>query len=165
MSSQYDSIKTPKDLLLEVTAHGLSTKREDICRAQDIFGRAPISDLAELAKESYSTFYMVLFNIWNWEDAARFYNEHTLGYPEEIRKLEEEKRGLVGEVAHQKEQARIAHDNMKKEMENRREARAALHKTEAELHDRDMTILELKAELYDYMKREKEAAKNVHTDD
>ena len=165
MNSQYDSIKTPKDLILEAKAHGLSTTQEDICRAQDIFGRAPIRDLAELAKEDYGTFYMILFSIWNWEDAARFYNEHTLGYPARIRELEEDMRKLEGEVAHQKEQARIAHENMKKEMENRREAREEYHKVRTALHDRDMTILQLKAELYDYMKQEKEAAKNVHTDD
>lgn len=121
--------------------------------------------MAKLAKEDYGTFYAILFNIWNFEDATRFYNEHTMGYPSQIRELKEEKRKLEEEVAHQKEQAKIAHENMRKEMENRREAREEYHKARTALHDRDMTILQLKAELYDYMKKEKEAAKNVHTDD
>lgn len=85
MSSQYDSIKTPAELIAEVMTHGLSTKQEDICRVQDIFGRAPIEDLVKLAndigrnnadgepdpkgtwssgrKGTQSTFYMVLSSI------------------------------------------------------------------------------------------------------
>lgn len=35
--SIYDKVETAKDLIFEVAAHGLSTKQEDICRAQDIF--------------------------------------------------------------------------------------------------------------------------------
>lgn len=45
MASQYDSIKTAEELLKEVAAHGLSTKPEDICRAQDIFGRSEVKEL------------------------------------------------------------------------------------------------------------------------
>ena len=43
--SIYDSIKTAEELLKEVAAHGLSTKPEDICRAQDIFGRSEVKEL------------------------------------------------------------------------------------------------------------------------
>lgn len=40
--SKYDSIKTAADLVKEVRIKGLSLDQEDICRAQDIFGNAPI---------------------------------------------------------------------------------------------------------------------------
>lgn len=97
--SQYDKIETPKDLIDEVRMHGLSTLQEDICRAQDIFGRAPLEDLIALAKDngrqdrdgtpnpdgSWSggrrgtsdTFYTIIYTIWNWLDATRFFNEHS----------------------------------------------------------------------------------------
>lgn len=53
MASQYDSIKTAEELLKEVAAHGLSTKPEDICRAQDIFGRSEVKELM-LRRSSWS---------------------------------------------------------------------------------------------------------------
>lgn len=52
MASQYDSIKTAEELLKEVAAHGLSTKPEDICRAQDIFGRSEVKELIRLANDN-----------------------------------------------------------------------------------------------------------------
>ena len=100
MASQYDSIKTAEELLKEVAAHGLSTKPEDICRAQDIFGRSEVKELIRLANDNgrlngfdgepdprgtYSSgrvglskyFYQVAFKIWSREDATSFYNQHT----------------------------------------------------------------------------------------
>lgn len=43
--SKYDSIKTAAELVAEVQAHGLSLAQEDICRAQDIFGRSAVQDI------------------------------------------------------------------------------------------------------------------------
>ena len=99
MDSLYDSIKTPAELVSEVMTHGLSLKQEDICRAQDIIGRAPIEELVFLANDigrenedgkpdqegtygngrrpTQGTFYAILTRIWNWEDVTRFWNEHT----------------------------------------------------------------------------------------
>lgn len=48
MASQYDRIKTAEELLKEVAAHGLSTKPEDICRAQDIFGHSEVKELTAI---------------------------------------------------------------------------------------------------------------------
>lgn len=82
-TSIYDEIKTPEELIQNVMRHGFSTKIEDICRAQDIFGRAAISELDELANNvckqnnTQDIFYMILFRIWSWEDATRFWNQHT----------------------------------------------------------------------------------------
>ncbi len=109
MSSKYDSIQTAKDLILEVSAHGLSLAQEDICRAQDIFGHTAIEDLVALANDigrdnergepdpkgsHYSgrpgtrkEFYQILFNIWHWEQATEFYNKYTLEIPAQIAKL------------------------------------------------------------------------------
>ena len=97
--SKYDSIETAADLVREVQNYGLSTAQDDICRAQDIFGHSSVDELVSLAndigrnnddgepdpKGSWSsnrratqgTFYSIIFAIWNWEDACRFWNLHT----------------------------------------------------------------------------------------
>ena len=49
--SKYDSIKTAAELVKEVRLNGLSLAQEDICRAQDIFGNAPIEELVALAND------------------------------------------------------------------------------------------------------------------
>lgn len=97
--SRYDTIYTARALVREVMAHGLSTRQEDLVRVQDLFGNSTIDELVDLANDigrnnadgepdpegSWSsirrgtrdTFYMILFSVWNWEDAVRFYNQHT----------------------------------------------------------------------------------------
>lgn len=97
--SRYDTIYTARALVREVMAHGLSTRQEDLVRVQDLFGNSTIDELVALANDigrnnadgepdpegSWSsirrgtrdTFYMILFSVWNWEDAVRFYNQHT----------------------------------------------------------------------------------------
>lgn len=169
-TSIYDNIKTPKELVIHVGVHGLSTAVNDICRAQDIFGQAPICDLVELANDdnqaankagrthSYqSTFYMILFHIWDWEDATRFYNQHT--NPE-----------WKATVVAAKEAQVIAQDAKTKlaDLQGRYTRQlddvAYLGKTKLELEQRagvaetqlaaaQQTILELKAKLYDLMNK------------
>ncbi len=51
MKSIYDDIKTAADLVRHVSVHGLSTKEEDIFRAQDIFGHSTIEELDTLAND------------------------------------------------------------------------------------------------------------------
>ena len=99
MASKYDEIKTAAELVREVRVHGLSLAQEDICRAQDIFGHTTIDELEKLANDNGRTddngkpdpngawssgregtqrvFYSILFHIWNWEDATRFWKQHT----------------------------------------------------------------------------------------
>lgn len=52
MESIYDGIKTAKELLEAVSVQGLSTKTEDICRAQDIFGRSTTEELVTQGTKS-----------------------------------------------------------------------------------------------------------------
>lgn len=180
MASQYDSIKTPKELLTEVAMHGFSTKLEDICRAQDIFGRASIGDLVSLANDNgrqdgngnpdpdgdWSSgrdgtrkyFYQVLFQIWHWEDATRFYNQHTnkefLEGKEATEKLRGEMRDHSDTKKALKEQFQKTQEQHQLVLDERRRANDAETKAlhlEDEIHDRDMQIMELKAKLYDMM--------------
>ena len=173
MASIYDNVKTPKELLELVKVHELSTEIEDICRAQDIFWRAPIEDLIALAndngrkndagepdpKGSWSsgrdglqkTFYSVLFHIWNWEDATRFWNQHT--NPEyaslkktagRVKELDAELSVTKSECTSTKIEAEIFRTDLEKaEAENTNLA--------ARVKAQEEEIMKLKAKLYDLM--------------
>lgn len=164
----YDNIKTPKQLVTTVMAHGLSTDINDICRAQDIFGQAPISDLVELANDdnqaankrgcsvgAMSTFYMILYSIWNWEQATQFYNEHSNPSYKHLREqLKDYQEGAkvsaqrIDGLERQKELWKADEQTMHTrilELEQR------AGKAETQLAAAEQTILELKAKLYDLM--------------
>lgn len=178
--SKYDSIKTAAELVAEVQAHGLSLAQEDICRAQDIFGRSAVQDLVALANdvgrnnengdpdpkgtwssgrhETRSTFYFVLFKIWNWEDAVCFWNQHSSPEHEGVKELQAKLQAEMAEHTKTKEalkEQRISTDAEHKflliERGKRVEQAEKISSLEAEVHDRDMTIMELKAKLYDLM--------------
>lgn len=179
--SIYDSIKTAEELLKEVAAHGLSTKPEDICRAQDIFGHSEVKELIRLANDNgrlngfdgepdprgtYSSgrvglskyFYQVAFHIWSWEDAVRFYNTNSnfvyIDRMEESKALRERVKTQETAIDGLKRDIEGEH-NRRQEAENEMEAaNKKLVHLEAEVHDRDMTIMELKAKLYDLMMKE-----------
>ena len=180
MASQYDSIKTPKELLTKVAMHGLSTRQEDICRAQDIFGRAPIEDLVALANDNgrlddngnpdpngsrssgrdgtRKYFYQVLFHIWHWEDATRFYNEHTNPEFARFANREDKILELEQELRMARQEADEHHEDCQ-EWIRRCEAEKAAHadtRKEADFYRAgydaaNMEIIRLKAKLYDLM--------------
>lgn len=178
MASIYDNIKTAKELVEIVSLQGMSTKIEDISRAQDIFGRAAIEELDELANDigrnnekgepdkngSWSSnrratrpiFYQILFHIWNWEDATRFYNQHSNPEYEELKTLRTENRKLSGRVesleARRDEligDVKQASDVIIEEMKKKGEAIERAEKAEEE-------IVRLKAKLYDLMVEKEE---------
>lgn len=175
MASIYDEIKTATDLVREVMLHGLSTKQEDICRAQDIFGRSSIEELVSLAndngmndeygnpdpkgswssvrKGTRNTFYSIAFSIWNWEDATRFWNQHTNPDKEMLSKTYEENAALkkqnatLAERRNQLlEEVKEAANKWQSTYEQFREQEARAIKAEAE-------IVQLKAKLYDLMEK------------
>ena len=173
MASIYDNIKTPKELLEIVKVHGLNTEIEDVCRAQDIFGRAPIEDLVALANDNgrkndagktdpsgswssgrdglQKTFYSVLFHIWNWEDATRFWNQHTNPEYASLKKTAEKVKELDAELSVTKSdctstkiEAEIYRTDLEKaEIENTN--------LSAKVKAQEEEIMKLKARLYDLM--------------
>lgn len=177
MASIYDKIKTPKELLQLVSHQGLSTEPEDICRAQDIFGRASVGELVELANDNgrknsngekdprgswadgsrglSATFYSVLFHIWSWEDATRFYNEHSnfvlIDRMEELKTLKAERE--------KNEQIALnAMNDVKTRIEEEKKMAAAIADLKESVREKDYEnerlkdeILRLKAKLYDMM--------------
>lgn len=171
--SKYDNIQSAKELVLEVQAHGLSTLQEDLCRAQDIFGNSSVEELVALAndigrnnekgepdpKGSWSssrratqgTFYSIAFQMWNWEDATRFWNQHTNPEREEFVELRKQVRGLETQVKHYDEQL-----GQERELRQSEEVEAAKLKNKVEhleidVQVRNREITELKAKLYDLM--------------
>ena len=178
MASIYDNIKTAKDLVSEVMTHGFSTKQEDVIRAQDIFGHSAIEDLVALAndigrndengnpdpkgtwssgrRETRSTFYSILFQIWNYETATRFWNEHTNPDHERIKELEESNKALRSQLEAKKTECETEHKGRLQETAGKREAQDKATLCEATIHELNMTIMELKAKLYDLMEERTE---------
>lgn len=166
MKSKYDSIKTARELIEEVAFHGISTKEEDICRAQDIFGHSTVSELSALArsKEEFgnqsirSLFYFIAFKIWGWEDAVQFWNETSNIDYENAKKLRKEVEDLKRTIS--------ARDKLIKSMEDSRnydrEKRAELEEENRKLREEhqesrlenagnEMEVQRLKAKLFDMM--------------
>ena len=152
--SRYDTIKTPADLIVEVKMHGLSTEQEDINRAADIFGHASIEELAELANgrpETSSKFYFIAYQVWGWEQATRFFNEHTnpatkaaKETADELKKAKEEIKTLTAERDDAKHTIHEVTEQKIHEHSERVHAATALKAAQEE-------ILTLKAKLYDLM--------------
>ena len=177
MASIYDSINSPKELLEMVKFHGLGTEIEDICRAQDIFGRATLQELIALANDNgkmningetdpngtwssgrdglQKTFYSVLFHIWNWEEATRFWNQHTNPEYANLRKQAEAAKKTsealkIAEYSREilENNERAFRDDLKKAEDDNRNLTEKVKAQEEE-------IMKLKARLYDLMVTEK----------
>lgn len=173
MASKYDKIQTASDLVMEVKFHGMSLAQEDILRAQDIFGHSTIEELDTLANDigrnnengepdpngtwsstrvpTRDTFYFILFHIWNWEDATRFWNQHSNPDRKEIADAKIEHQHLMAEIKRlkaDKEKAEMAEATMMEKYNNLIDS----YDANAEALERaQQTIIELKAKLYDLM--------------
>lgn len=180
MSSKYDNIKTAAELVAEVQVHGLSMDQVDICRAQDIFGHTAIEELARLAndtgmnnaqgepdpkgtwssgrKATRSTFYAIVSSIWNWEEVTRFWNQYTNPEREELLELRSFCNALKKEASQKSEEVIEEHKLRLAETSEKLGLKVEVEKLRAELHDRDMAVMELKAKLYDLLTAEKEAS-------
>lgn len=177
--SKYDSIKTAAELVSEVQLHGLSLAQEDICRAQDIFGHTPIEELARLANDigrdneygepdpkgsrssgrraTQNTFYLILTNIWHWEEVTRFWNRYTNPQTEELKRQKAAYDSIVN-----------ANEKLKRENDGLQEAQFNLLAEREELHTRtgdaqrraeesEAEAIRLKAKLYDLLVEKKES--------
>ena len=152
----YKDIKTAKELIDQVGVHGISTKEEDICRAQDIFGHSTIEELDYLANEPKTRdyFYFIAFKIWSWEEATRFWNEHTNPEHKKLDELKDQAAILQArlnkaedELKATKEKFATAQNRIIKDELARAERKSA----EKELQEKEMEILKLKARLFDLL--------------
>ena len=173
MASIYDSINSPKELLEIVKFHGLSTEIEDICRAQDIFGRATLQELVTLANDNgrmndsgetdpngiwssgrdglQKTFYSVLFHIWNWEEATRFWNQHTNPEYAKLKKQAEAARKTNEALELANHNCEVLQSNERRLHDELSEAANEIDMLQEEVATQAEEILKLKAKLYDLM--------------
>lgn len=180
MSSIYENIKTPKELIASVRAHGLSTKVEDICKAQDIFGHAPLEELVKLAQDNgrlkgfngepdprgtvssgregdSKIFYQILFHIWHWEDATRFYNQYSnfpiidkLNEVDEMNKRLKKAEQKAEEMGDQFDTAMNQYGKLLAQYDEMEKAKLA---AEQKTQEAEQEIIRLKAKLYDLMEK------------
>ena len=166
MKSKYDNIKTARELIEDVALHGISTKEEDICRAQDIFGHSTVSELRALArsKEEFghqsirSLFYFIAFRIWSWEMAVQFWNEHSNIEHENANKLRKEVEELKRVISVRDSLIKSMEASRDYEREKRAELEEENRKLEEESRDsrlenagNEMEVQRLKAKLFDMM--------------
>ena len=169
--SLYDNVQTATELVNIIQINGLSTKLEDICRAQDIFGRAELSELKSLANDigrnnekgepapkgnwsssrqgTQSTFYFILFHIWNWEEACRFWNTYTNPQTDQIKQSNEKIKRLNAELATYKDKVAEADKALVNQGSLLREYEESLNTVKDLAEKREQEIEKLKARLYD----------------
>lgn len=171
--SKYDHIKTAAELVDEVRANGLSREIEDLVRAQEILDGSTTEELVRLAnnigpngepaeaptgtgtghrRPTQKTFYHIAFAVWKWEDAMNFFNEHTnpehMAF-EEVKAENARLRAAKAELEDQRDTLQHELDMEKRESEKlRQDSRSMI----AALEDAEAEVVNLKAELYDYIK-------------
>lgn len=147
----YEEIKTARELINNVKVHGLKNDMESINRAQDIFGHTSIDALEDLAHEDQSTFYFILFNIWNWSEAIEFYNSYS---NEIFKKLIEENKKLIVEnqqLERLKESSEKLRETVTKIDQKAWEKEKEVNRLRTEIKTQEYEIIKLKAKLYDMM--------------
>lgn len=177
MTRMYEG-KTAAEVVRDVMNHGLSLDQEDICKMQDIFGHTSVEELDRLANDigrdngighpdpdgtmssgrrgTRDAFYRILFHIWNWEDAVRFWNQHSNPDLDRMDAMRDRNHLLTmkleTEVGLRKE-AESSCDYWQKEAFTAQDIAA---KANDKLHKAERDILKLKATLYDLMTEEAE---------
>ena len=169
--SKYESIKTAKDLIIEVDQNGLSTEQDDRNRAADIFGNTSVGELAALAndigrendkgepdpngswskgrKGTQSTFYFIAFNIWHWEQATSFFNQHTNPATKNARETEKKLAEETKRANQAEKDAEFHRSESKGHRDSWQEQWALRMDAENELKAAQNEIIALKAKLYD----------------
>lgn len=177
MASQYDNIKTAKDLIIEVKMHGLSTLQDDICRAQDIFGNSSVGELELLANDNGRTndkgekdpdgtwssgrdgtqkvFYQIIFTIWGWERATEYWNQNSNPEFRRLRKaekyLDQQVKNLTEDIAQMKKSLDVKREECEELKVDVGNLTALKQKHKAELGQVKYQNLVLKAKMYDLM--------------
>lgn len=177
--SKYDSIRTAAAMVKEVQMHGLSMEQDDLNRVADIFGNSTIDELVALANDigrnnangepdpkgsmssgrepTRGTFYSIISHIWNWEEVTRFWNLYTNPEHEKLYELKIGIKDLEGQLAASRVESETVRERWHEELDKRVKIAVENGRLKTQLHDKDMEIMRLKAELYDLMvKEEKE---------
>ena len=172
MITKLDQVKTADELISLISWQGIPTDIDSICRMQDIIGHSTQEELIRLAQDNgtetdgthtWSTgrrgtqreTLSLLYAIWNWEDATRFYNNHV---NPEYRKAKEEAKKARQEAEEAKAEAEKAKKTAEewekaatKIKSNWRTDAAEAEAQKARADAAEAEILKLKAMLFDYM--------------
>lgn len=171
MKTKLEQINTAAELITFTLAFGVPTDPESICRMQDIIGNSTTGELEALAEKykehdrNGKQFYFVLYHIWSWEDATRFFMQHS---SLTVQNLRDENGALSDQVADQEKEIKdltAQHTNDTNRIEDLKEkfekaAQAAIAQEQkaasltAELANKDREIIELKAKLYDLITKQ-----------
>lgn len=182
MASEYEKIQSARELVRYVSIHGLSTHEEDIARAQDILGHTTLDELDMLANDigrddengnpdpngtwfggrrgTKGTFYFILFHVWNWEDATRFWNQHSntelketsrqlRSYEAQINEMSDKLKAAEEEIDMLRKTAADMAANAMDAARERDCAREAGNKYLSDISRMEDEIVHLKARLYD----------------
>lgn len=151
MASEYDKIKTFKELYISVKAHGMQTNIDAVCRAQDIIGHSTEAELLDILEKDRMNFYLIIGICWDRERVFDFWNKHS--NPDRQRMNE-----AIKENGNLREELKKAHDSnktferhsqaWKEAFENANTAKA---KAEKELAAAREEIQRLKAMCFDLM--------------
>lgn len=156
MATRYDKISTTAELVNFVKSQGLDTDTDSIVRVQDIIAKSPYEELAEIASDGakQDTLFFILTHAWNWRDVIHFWNAYINPEHKELKDLKGEAAKYKQEIHRLKGEFKLEHEIRLAATAETVSLKGEVNRLQVELHDRDMTIMELKAELYDYMKRE-----------
>lgn len=117
--------------------------------------------MSSARKPTRDTFYSIISHIWNWEEVTRFWNLYT--NPDRLKitelraavhDLKDEIKTLEGQLETSKAEVKAEHEARLAATSNELKALKETGRLGAELHSRDMEIMELKAKLYDLMVKE-----------
>lgn len=180
MAIKFEDIKTARELIDYTSIHGVPTDQESVCRMQDIIGHSTVEELETLANDngrndehgnpdpngSWSSgrrgtqgqFYSLIFQIWNWEEAVRFWNKTT--NPDQ-KMLVAEVDGLRKRVKDDTKELEawldkfnsLAEDHEKLK-NNFSEASQRLLESNIKVEEYEQENMRLKAKLYDLMTKE-----------
>lgn len=159
---RFRKIKTAAELVEFVRTNGMLLDEEAYKLAQKIFDSTDEAELVRLANDdsrshpddfsNQDIFYHIAFNIMTWRYALDFWNQHT--NPEhmafdEVKAENARLRAAKVDLEDKVETLQHEQDMQTREMEKLRSDERSMI---AALEDAEAEVVNLKAELYDYMK-------------
>lgn len=170
--TNYSDLKTARSLVEFVMANGLQMDVDSLSIARDIISNASVGELDDLANnadpsikqtaangrriETRSTFYKILFAVWDWSDAVEFWNIHTNPNYTEVLARRTENKQQTDEIT----KLRARRDELLREINQSaitvRELMDKAHYWQQKAEASENEILKLKAKLYDFLVEKEE---------
>lgn len=148
MKTKMNEINSTAELITYTLAFGIPTDTESVVRMQDIVGHETVEVLDNIAEgKNKNQLQSILFHIWDYERAVRFYNDHDGFYQETIRAAKESKKYAEALERDLKSAREAAAHNLA--IWEKADAEAFEQKRRADAAEAE--VMRLKAMLFDYM--------------